>query len=85
MMICSKSTCFTGLRNREMELVKLRNFSQRIASHYVTSDFHITHSLKLIRQVIFASNAVFCSLHFLTFAHTTVTPGGDLHTLRKMK
>ena len=59
-----------------MELVKLRNFSQLTASQYVASDFYITRSLKLIRQVIFASNVVFCSLYILTFAHTTVTLGG---------
>jgi len=69
-----------------MELVKLRNFSQHAASQYVANDFYITRSLKLIRQVIFASNVVFCSLHILTFAHINLTPGGgDLHTLRIMK
>jgi len=56
-----------------MELVKLRNFCQHTASQYVAKDFYITRSLKLIRQVIFASNVVFCSLHILIFAHTTVT------------
>jgi hypothetical protein len=42
-----------------MELVKLRIFSQHTASQYVANDFYITRSLKLISQVIFASNIVY--------------------------
>jgi hypothetical protein len=36
---------FPGLRNRAMELLKLRNFSQRTASQHVASDFYVTQRL----------------------------------------